>query len=128
VAPFVGLLNLAMGRADPGGASALWYWALIWAGAQVGASWDEIQSFVGQLNLTLAIMAATASVALGIWIWRRVTRQVPERRRLLLAIRRAIVPGAGGSPSAADVDIAAQGAAAIRARPLRPAIPREQQR
>jgi uncharacterized tellurite resistance protein B-like protein len=31
----------------------------------------------------------------------------------LKAIRRAIVPGAGGSPSAADVDIAAQSAAAL---------------
>jgi len=130
VAPFIGLLNLPPWAVltPLAVASALWYWALIWAGAQVGASWDEIRSFVGQLNLTLAIIAATATLAVVIWVWKRATREVPEPRRLLRAMRRAIVPGAGGSPSAADVDIAAQAAAALLHELAHsdPRIPREQ--
>ncbi|MDH4347645.1 MAG: VTT domain-containing protein [Gemmatimonadota bacterium] len=130
VAPFVGLVNLPPWAVltPMGVAAALWYWALIWAGAKVGAEWDEIRSFVGRLNLTMAVIATTATLALAIWVWRRATREAPQRRRLLAAIRRAIVPGAGGSPSAADVDLASQAAAALFHELARsdPEIPREQ--
>lgn len=130
VAPFVGLVNLSPWAVltPMALASALWYWALVWAGAKVGAGWDDIRAFVGRLNLTLAIVALVGTMLVVIWIWRGAVRRAPERRRLLRAIRRALVPGAAGSPAAAEVDLGAQSAAALLHELTHsdPQIPREQ--
>jgi len=130
VAPFVGLVNLSPWAVltPMALASALWYWALVWAGAKVGAGWDDIRAFIGRLNLTLAIVALAGGMLIMIWAWRRAVRRVPERRRLLRAIRRAMIPGAAGSPAAAEVDLGAQSAAALLHELTRsdPHIPREQ--
>ena len=130
VAPFVGLVNLSPWAVltPMAVASAIWYWALIWAGAKVGAGWDDIRAFLGRLNLTLAIVALVGTALVVIWLWRGAVRRAPERRRLLRAIRRAVVPGAAGTPSAAEVDLGAQSAAALLHELTHsdPQIPREQ--
>jgi len=130
VAPFVGLVNLSPWAVltPMAFASAIWYWALVWAGAKVGAGWEDIRAFIGRLNLTLAIVALTGAMLVVIWIWRGAVRRAPERRRLLRAIRRAMVPGAAGSPAAAEVDLGAQSAAALLHELTHsdPRIPREQ--
>lgn len=115
VAPFFALVNLSplAVLAPIALASAVWYWGLVWAGGRVGANWSEIEGFVGRLNLTLTLVAAAVTVAVGAWLWRGAVRRVPQRQRLLKALRRALVPGTGGSPAAADVDLAAQAAAAL---------------
>jgi membrane protein DedA with SNARE-associated domain/uncharacterized tellurite resistance protein B-like protein len=115
VAPFVGLVNLSPWVVLPpmAAASAIWYWSLIWAGAKVGSGWEDIRAFIGRLNFTLAMVALAGTVLLVIWIWRGAVRRAPERRRLLRAIRRALIPGTAGSPAAAEVDLGAQSAAAL---------------
>lgn len=56
-------------------ASALWYGALVWAGATAGRNLATIRDWLAGANLALLVVAGIIAVAVGVW-WRR-TRHAP---------------------------------------------------
>ncbi len=115
VAPFAGLVNLSPARAfiPIAAATLIWYALLTWAGAQVGAGWEAINSFVGHLNRSLTILGLVVAAALGYWFWRRGKAAGPRRRRLLAVIHRALGDKSAGPSEVPGGDLATQGAAAL---------------
>lgn len=81
VPPFAGIANLSLARAGLPIvlASGIWYGALTFLGAALGANWERIRAVLGGINRTLAWIAAV--VILG-WIaasWLRARRRRRER-------------------------------------------------
>jgi membrane protein DedA with SNARE-associated domain/uncharacterized tellurite resistance protein B-like protein len=117
VAPFVGLVGLPPVPAflAMGVASGLWYGGLTWVGARLGANWEAIDTLLGHLNRTLAILAGLVAIAVGWWLWRRSQAEGPRRRRLLNVVSRALGEGSTdeGVVSGVDSDLATRGAAAL---------------
>lgn len=92
VAPFAGLVSLPAGRAliPITIATVVWYAILAWVGARLGAEWESISRFLGQLNRTLGILAVLAAVAIAVIVIRR-RKTKPVRRDLLLrSVHRAL--------------------------------------
>lgn len=80
VAPFAGLSGLSFLRTLTPIALAclVWYAAITWIGARVGAEWDTISRVLEGLNQALAIVAVLLAVALvGALIWWRRRRARP---------------------------------------------------
>ena len=109
VPPFAGLANLGAWRAlvPMATASAIWYGAVALIGAAIGAEWSRISVILGEINQTLAIVAAVAAVVVALVIIRR-RRQ---GGRLWQALRRA-VPGTDALPPTAP-DAMTQAALAL---------------
>jgi membrane protein DedA with SNARE-associated domain/uncharacterized tellurite resistance protein B-like protein len=115
VAPFAGLVNLPVASAliPITVATFVWYGFLVWIGTRLGAEWESINRFLGQLNRSLAIVAGLLAIVVTVLVvrWRR-TR--PARRDLLLrAIHRALGEPAETEPSIEGLDPAASGAATL---------------
>ena len=92
VAPFVGLLRLPPARAilPIAIASAIWYGVVTWIGRYLGGSWERIERIIGQLNATLAIVAAALVAGGVVWAWRARLARKARRRRLWEALQGAI--------------------------------------
>jgi membrane protein DedA with SNARE-associated domain len=55
----------------------LWSIALVWAGVQLGANWEEIRALLQPFDLAIAVAVVTLVVA---FIWLRLGRPFPGRR------------------------------------------------
>jgi membrane protein DedA with SNARE-associated domain/uncharacterized tellurite resistance protein B-like protein len=115
VAPFTGLVNLPAATALlPITIATLgWYAFLAWVGARLGAEWEAISRFVGQVNRTLGILALAAVAVITLLIIRRRRRHPPRRDRLLRAVHRALGATANDGPIPEGQDTAAAGAATL---------------
>jgi membrane protein DedA with SNARE-associated domain len=73
VLPFAGVAGMPMARAlvPAASASALWYAFLVTAGSLLGQNWEAVKALVGDVNQALAILAALVTLAVGVWLWRR---------------------------------------------------------
>jgi membrane protein DedA with SNARE-associated domain len=73
VTPFAGVAGLGPARAlvPAAAASAIWYAFLAWAGYALAANWTAVKTLVGDANRALGILAAVATVVIGVWLWRR---------------------------------------------------------
>jgi membrane protein DedA with SNARE-associated domain len=80
VTPFAGVVGMPPARVlvPAGLASAIWYAFLIAAGSALGRNWDAVKTVVGDANRVLAIVAVAATIALALWVWRRVRRARAE--------------------------------------------------
>ncbi len=98
VPPFAGLANLGAARAiiPIATASAIWYGGVALLGSAIGAEWNHISAFLGQLNRTLALVAVGVVCVVAIVIWRGRKRE----GRLWRALRRAM-PGRDATDGAA---------------------------
>ncbi len=78
VAPFAGLANLSAPRAiiPMALASAAWYGGITLAGTLLGSEWDRVERILGQVNRSLGIFGALATVALLVWLWLRRRRRM----------------------------------------------------
>jgi membrane protein DedA with SNARE-associated domain/uncharacterized tellurite resistance protein B-like protein len=115
VAPFAGLVNLpVLSSLIPITLATLtWYAFLVWAGARLGAQWESISHFLGQLNRTLAIIAGLLALLIAVVIIRR-RKTRPIRRDLLLrAIHRAMGSPLSDEPVPPGQDPAVAGAATL---------------
>jgi len=56
----------------------LWSIALVWAGVQLGANWEEIRALLQPFDLAIAVAVVALVVA---FVWLRLGRPVPGRRR-----------------------------------------------
>lgn len=56
----------------------LWSIALVWAGVQLGANWEEIRALLEPFDLAIAIGVVVLLVA---FLWLRLGRPLPGRRR-----------------------------------------------
>jgi membrane protein DedA with SNARE-associated domain len=76
VPPFAGVAGLPVLRAlvPAAAASAIWYAFLAVAGYQLAESWEAVKAIVGGANRALGIVAAAATVAIAVWLWRRARR------------------------------------------------------
>ena len=115
VAPFAGLVNLpALTALVPITlATTVWYALLTWAGARLGAEWEAISRFLGQVNRTLGILAILAALGILVLVlrWRRA--HPPRRDRLLRAVHRALGAEQPELVMPEAEDPAAAGAAAL---------------
>lgn len=115
VAPFAGLVSLPVARAlvPITLATLIWYAALAWIGARLGAQWELISRFIGQLNRTLGILAVVVGIIVAVVILRR--RQTrPVRRDLLLrTVHRALEAFSHETDIPPDQDSASAGAATL---------------
>jgi membrane protein DedA with SNARE-associated domain/uncharacterized tellurite resistance protein B-like protein len=115
VAPFAGLVNLPTATAliPITVATMVWYAFLAWIGARLGAEWDSISRFIGQLNRTLGLLSLVVGVAIAVVVWRR-RRARPHRRDLLLrAVHRALDAFSTEAPIPAGQSAAASRAATL---------------
>lgn len=82
VTPFAGVAGLGPLRAlvPAGIASAIWYAFLAYAGYALAANWDAVKTLVGDANRVLGLLAAAATAAIGVWLWRR-SRRTPREGR-----------------------------------------------
>jgi membrane protein DedA with SNARE-associated domain len=98
VAPFAGLVNLSPAQVmvPIALASGVWYLALTWAGLALGAEWDAIVRFIGQLNLWLAIIGVL--LVGSVIVWRLVVRRKDSRGNLLGALELALTAGQAPEP------------------------------
>ena len=73
VLPFAGVAGMPMSRAmlPAASASALWYAFLVTAGSLLGENWEAVEATLGGVNQLLGMLAITATLALGAWLWRR---------------------------------------------------------
>lgn len=73
VCPFAGIAGLSAPRAlvPITLASGVYYGALTWFVARLGGSIEQVASFVGHLNATLAVFAGVAAIGVIWLIWRR---------------------------------------------------------
>ncbi|MFN8650837.1 MAG: TerB family tellurite resistance protein [Gemmatimonadales bacterium] len=115
VAPFAGLVNLPVASAliPITAATLVWYGFLVWVGTRLGAQWESISHFLGQLNRTLAIVAGIFAVVVAIVIWRKRRARPPRRDRLLRAIHRALGDTGEEAPAVEGPDPAASAAATL---------------
>jgi membrane protein DedA with SNARE-associated domain/uncharacterized tellurite resistance protein B-like protein len=115
VAPFAGLVNLPAATAlvPITVATLVWYALLIWIGARLGAEWESISRFLGQLNRTLGLLALAAAVLITILVLRRRKAKPPRRDRLLRAVHRALDAFSSGAPIPAGRNPAAASAATL---------------
>ena len=51
-------------------ASAIWYGALVWAGAWAGAHLDELKAMLQGANVVLGAAAVAVVLAVAVWWWR----------------------------------------------------------
>ena len=51
-------------------ASAIWYGALVWIGAEIGRNLDVLAAALGRVNGVLAGVAVLVAVPLAVWWWR----------------------------------------------------------
>jgi membrane protein DedA with SNARE-associated domain/uncharacterized tellurite resistance protein B-like protein len=123
VPPFAGLANLGPWRAlvPMATASAIWYGAVALIGAAIGAEWSRISAILGEVNQTLALIAAAGAVVVAIVIIRR--RR--EGGRLWQALRRA-VPGTDALPPAAPDAMTQAALALLEVAYADPALPAEE--
>jgi len=56
----------------------LWSTALVWAGVQLGANWEEIRALLQPFDLAIAVGVVVLLVA---FLWLRLGRPIPGRRR-----------------------------------------------
>jgi membrane protein DedA with SNARE-associated domain/uncharacterized tellurite resistance protein B-like protein len=94
VPPFAGLVGLGTFRTlvPMGIASAIWYGAIIWLVAAIGAEWSRISAALAGINRTLGIIAVVVILALAVWRW--LSRRRRERERVWHATRDALEPAA----------------------------------
>jgi membrane protein DedA with SNARE-associated domain len=73
VCPFAGMAGLSAPRAlvPIGLASGVYYGALTWFVARLGGNIEQVVSFVGHLNATLAVFAGAAAIGVVWLLWRR---------------------------------------------------------
>jgi membrane-associated protein len=73
VTPFAGVVGMPPLRAlvPAAGASLIWYAALVVVGTALGLSWDRARNLVEDATRILAWIAAAATIALALWLWRR---------------------------------------------------------
>jgi membrane protein DedA with SNARE-associated domain len=55
----------------------LWSIALVWAGVQLGANWEEIRAMLQPFDLLIAVAVVVLGVA---FLWLRLGRPIPGRR------------------------------------------------
>jgi len=55
----------------------LWSTALVWAGVQLGANWEEIRAMLQPFDLLIAVAVVVLGVA---FLWLRLGRPIPGRR------------------------------------------------
>jgi uncharacterized tellurite resistance protein B-like protein len=79
----------------------------------VGAEWESISHFLGQLNRTLAIVAGVVVLLIGVVIIRRRKTRPIKRDLLLRAIHRAMGSPLSDEPVPPGQDPAAAGAATL---------------
>ena len=74
--PFAAVAGLGPARAlvPAALASAIWYAFLAYAGYALAANWDSVKTLVGDANRVLGLLAAAATIAIGVWLWRRSRR------------------------------------------------------
>lgn len=115
VAPFAGLVNLPVASAliPITVATLVWYGFLVWIGTRLGAEWESINRFLGQLNRSLAILAGVIAVGVTIVILRRRRTHPPRRDLLLRAIHRALGDTDDSVPGVEGLDPASSGAATM---------------
>jgi membrane protein DedA with SNARE-associated domain/uncharacterized tellurite resistance protein B-like protein len=115
VAAFTGLVNLSPWTAlgMMGLASALWYAAITWLGASLGAEWSAIEALLRRLNRTLGIVTIIAGSALLVWLVVRRRRRPARPDRLLRAVHRALGQETADQPEVPRTDPAAAGAALL---------------
>ena len=51
-------------------ASAMWYGAIVWAGATAGSNWEAIKLTLAPYNTALAIAGGILLVVIGTWWWK----------------------------------------------------------
>jgi LPXTG-motif cell wall-anchored protein len=106
VAPFTGLIGLSPLRAivPMALASGLWFGAITYIGATVGAEWERIQRIITDVNRGLAIVGVAVALAAGAWYLLRRRRRRPAPTGLWRALRRALQPKAEapGGPARAS--------------------------
>ncbi len=90
VAPFAGLVDLSPAQVmvPIALASAAWYAGLTWAGMALGAEWDAIVTFIGRLNVGMAIFGVVVIAA--VVLWRLLGRPRNRQRALLAALELAL--------------------------------------
>jgi membrane protein DedA with SNARE-associated domain len=76
VTPFAGVAGMPAARAlvPAALASAVWYAFLTAAGYTLATNWEAAKTLLGDANRVLGIVAVIATVAAGLWIWRRSRR------------------------------------------------------
>ncbi|MEO8032243.1 MAG: DedA family protein [Gemmatimonadota bacterium] len=97
VAPFAGLADLSPAQVmvPIALASAAWYAGLTWAGMALGAEWDAIITFIGRLNVGMAIFGVVVIAA--VVLWRLLGRHKNQQRALLTALELALSNSADAS-------------------------------
>jgi len=115
VAPFAGLVNLPAATAllPITAATMVWYAFLAWIGARLGAEWESISRFIGQLNRTLGLFALAVAAAVAVVVLRRRKAKPPRRDLLLRAVHRALDAFSPEVPIPEGQSAAAAGASAL---------------
>jgi membrane protein DedA with SNARE-associated domain len=73
VTPFAGVVGLSPARSLLPAivASGIWYALLVLAGTALGREWSRVRHVVETGSGVLALVGAVATIAIGVWIWRR---------------------------------------------------------
>lgn len=76
VTPFAGVVGMPPLKAllPAAIASGIWYAFLVFAGAALGLNWNAVKRLIEDANRYLGLLAVVATVAFGVWLYRRVRR------------------------------------------------------